>query len=171
MPTSGLRRGVMPTKHPISPGRNLIEISKVMSIAVGSAKDTWSAPVYYLFSEGQFYFFSNPKARHIQMAKNHISAASIFRDDIDFKNLEGIQMSGTIQKSPKNIRSLAVAKRYCSRFKIIAPPPGISDKSNRSDILDFFVSKFHATLYSFEPECVYYMNNRKGFGSREKIEL
>ena len=174
MPFNGLRRGAMSTKYPICPGRTLIETSKVMSIAVGSDTDAWSAPVYYLFSEALFYFFSNPKARHIQMAKNRTSAASIFRDDIDFKNLEGIQMSGTIQKSPKNIRSLAVAKRYCSRFKIIASPQDRSDRSDRpdrSDILDFFASKFHATLYYFEPECVYYMDNRKGFGSREIIEL
>lgn len=167
MPFNGSRRGAMSTKHQICP-RNLLETSKVMSIAVGSDTHAWSAPVYYLFSEGRFYFFSNPKARHIQMAKNHISAASIFRDDIDFKNLEGIQMSGTIQKSPKNICSLTVAKRYCSRFKIIAAPGAIS---GISDILDFFTSKFHAALYYFEPECVYYLDNRKGFGSREKIEL
>jgi len=157
----------MPTKPEICP-RNLLETSKVMSIAVGGDGQTWSAPVYYLFSEGRFYFFSNPRARHIQMAKNSTSAASIFRDDIDFKNLEGIQMSGTIQKSPKDICSLAVAKRYCSRFKIIAPPKSISDIS---DILDFFASKFHAALYYFEPESVYYMDNRRGFGSREKIKL
>lgn len=159
----------MPTKPVISPWHRLIDTSKVMSIAVVSNGTAWSVPVYYLFDDKGFYFFSNPKARHIKLsenllaaASNDLSAASIFRDDADIKNLAGIQMSGTILKSPLNARSVLVAKRYCTHFKI---------SGNAVDILGFFASKFHASLYRFEPEMVYYMDNSKGFGSREEVDL
>lgn len=150
----------MPTKPLISPWRRLIDTSKVMSIAVGSDGTAWSAPVYYLFDDKGFYFFSNPKSRHIKLSKNGLAAVSIFRDDADIKNLAGIQMSGTILKAPLNVESVRVAKRYCTLFKI---------SGNAMDILGFFASKFHASLYCFEPEMVYYMDNSKGFGSREEV--
>ncbi len=133
-----------------------------MSLAVVNDGEAWSAPVYYLFAEARFYFFSNPKARHIQMAKNSTSAASIYQDDADIKKLAGIQMSGTIIESPLNAQSVLAAKKYCSLFKISV---------NVKDILAFFASKFHAHLYYFEPDTAYYMDNSKGFGSREQIEL
>lgn len=169
MPTAGSRRGVMQTEPILSPWRTLIDTSKVMSVAVGSNGKAWSAPVYYLFDDKKFYFFSNPKARHIRLSKKltaaepeGLSAASIFRDDADIKNLAGIQMSGNIVRSPLNARSVRVAKRYCRQFKI---------SGNAVDILGFFTSKFHASLYCFEPEIVYYMDNAKGFGSRQEVVL
>ncbi|MCP3940980.1 MAG: hypothetical protein GY710_05800 [Desulfobacteraceae bacterium] len=149
----------MPT---VCPWRRLIDTSKVMTIAVSNHGSAWSAPVYYLFVENRFYFFSNPKAQHIQMAKEGVSAGSIFQDDADMKNLVGIQMSGIILKSPLNAKSILVAKKYCSRFKIIA---------NAMDILGYFVLKFSASLYYFEPDIVYYMDNRDGFGSRKRVKL
>ncbi len=153
----------MPTKKPvISPWRRLIDTSKVMSIAVGNNGKAWSAPVYYLFDNKGFYFFSNPKSRHIKLSENGLSAASIFQDDANIKNLAGIQMSGVILKSPLNVRSVLVAKKYCAHFKI---------SGNDVDILGFFASKFHASLYCFEPQIVYYMDNSKGFGSREEVAL
>ena len=152
----------MPNKPTHSPWRRLIETSKVMSLAVGENGEAWSAPVYYLFTEPRFYFFSNPKARHIQMAKNGTSAASIYQDDADVKKLAGIQMSGTIVKSPLNAHSILTAKTYCLHFKISA---------NVKDILAFIASKFHADLYYFEPEVAYFMDNSNGFGSRKRVEL
>jgi len=152
----------MSSKLVISPWRRLIDTSKVMSIAVGSNGTAWSSPVYYLFDDKGFYFFSNPESRHIKLSKNGLASASIFRDDADMKKLAGIQMSGTILNSPLNARSVRVAKKYCAHFKI---------SENVMDILGFFASKFHASLYCFEPEMVYYMDNSKGFGSREKVAL
>lgn len=96
------------------------------------------------------------------MAKKSIIGGSIFYDDADVKNIAGIQMSGMIHKAPLNAGSISVAKKYCSQFKINA---------NTMDILDFFASKFHARLYYFEPDIVYFMDNRKGFGSREEVKL
>lgn len=157
--------------------QELIENSKVMTIATCDNEGPWSAPVYYLFtghlstshlstghlSTGHwFYFFSNPDARHIKMAKNQLSSVSIFQDDPCFRNLQGIQMSGKIKKASLNAKSITVAKKYCRRFKI---------KANDVGILDFFSLKFHASLYRFEPDIIYYMDNTRGLGNRERIKL
>ncbi|MBU3954314.1 MAG: pyridoxamine 5'-phosphate oxidase family protein [Proteobacteria bacterium] len=152
----------MPSKSIMSDWQCLIDTSKVMSIAVADKGQVWSAPVYYLFTDKLFYFFSNPKARHIQLAENTMAAASIFQDHADFNKLAGIQMAGTIVKSPLNAGSMAVAKHYCSHFKIM---------DNTRDVLGFFASKFNAALFCFQADAVYYMDNSKGFGSREIVQL
>ena len=132
-----------------------------MTIATCDSEGPWSAPVYYLFTGHWFYFFSNQDARHIKKAKNQVSSASIFRDDPCFSNLQGIQMSGYIQKASLDAKALAIAKKYCTRFKI---------KVDDLGILDFFSLKFHASLYRFEPDIIYYMDNTRGFGNRERIK-
>jgi len=142
--------------------QELIENSKVMIVATCDSDGPWSAPVYYVFKDHGFYFFSNPDARHIKMSENQVSSASIFRDDPCFSNLQGIQMSGNIQKASLDAKALAIAKKYCRRFKIQAKDVGI---------LDFFSLKFHASLYRFEPDIIYYMDNTRGFGNRERITL
>ena len=142
--------------------QELIETSKVMSLATWDRDGPWSAPVYYVYSDPWFYFFSNPDARHIKGIENQESSVSIFRDDPCFSNLQGIQMSGKIQKASLDTKSIAVAKKYCSRFKI---------KARDAGILDFFLLKFHASLYRFEPDIVYYMDNTRGFGNRKRVKL
>lgn len=152
----------MPNNPDIPSWQRLVSTSKVMSLATCGIEGAWSAPVYYLFAHRKFYFFSNPEARHIQMGQDQRTGASIFLDHPDITRLQGIQMSGIIRKCPLDARSLGVATTYCTQFNI---------KGGAGNILEFFALKFHASLFFFQPDRVYYMDNRKGFGSREEIQL
>ncbi len=71
-------------------------------------------------------------------------------------------MSGTIQSQKPGIQAATAAGAYARRFGI--PVPG-------ADFLAFFQNAFHARLYAFLPDQVYHMDNRKGFGNREIIQL
>ncbi len=143
-----------------------------MTLCVGDRreKEPWAAPVYYLYvppdvSPGEshgFYFFSNPDSRHISKGLGHLCAAAIFKDDPLPKNLEGVQMSGTVKKCPADPGSAKIALRYAKRFEIT---------SSTEKILSYFKTKFHARLYCFIPDSMYYMDNKAGFGTREKIDL
>jgi uncharacterized protein YhbP (UPF0306 family) len=144
--------------------QELIETSNVMNIAICDCNGPWSAPVYYVLLGQNFYFFSNPDARHIKMAENQLSSAAIYKDDPCINNLQGVQMSGKTQKASLGAKSISVAKKYCNRFKI-------KIKVKDLDILDFFSLKVHASLYRFEPDLIYYMDNKQGFGHRERIKL
>ena len=79
---------------------NLASIMRVLTLATSMEQETWTAPVYYVFLNKQFYFFSNPDSRHIKEIYNsavskNLIVTSIFLDD---KNIKGLKMQGEIVK-------------------------------------------------------------------------
>ncbi|MCK5311716.1 MAG: hypothetical protein KAJ62_06380 [Desulfobacteraceae bacterium] len=145
----------------------LASMMRVLTLATYLKQETWAAPVYYVFSNRNFYFFSNPDSRHIKEAlysqgsENKV-AASVFSDDTDFKNIKGLQMQGKIVKVENKKDAVLRAMEYINKYKI---------NYKKEDILEFFRKKYKARLYQFFPETVYYMDNSQKFGSREKLEL
>jgi hypothetical protein len=152
----------MPSSQPKKRFQELIDAVWTMTLATSGETGPWSAPVYYLYREKRFYFFSSPASRHILEGDGRPCAASIFRVHECVDHLEGIQMNGTVQSQKPGIRSAGAAGAYARRFGI--PVPG-------SDFLAFFQNAFHARLYAFLPDQVYHMDNGKGFGNREMIHL
>jgi uncharacterized protein len=141
---------------------DLISHVRVMTLATAKESRPWSAPVYYLFTDKKFYFFSSPDSRHIRDGNNQACSASIFRTHDMVENLEGLQMGGHILEPGSKRQAAAAALAYARQF-------GISVSG--TDIPGFFETVFHARLYMFEPDLVCYMDNRKGFGSRERMVL
>lgn len=152
----------MPSSQPKKHFQELIDTVWTMTLATSGETGPWSAPVYYLFKDNRFYFFSSPGSRHIQDGDGCLCAASIFRVHTQIDHLEGIQMSGTIQHQKPGIRSVSASAAYARRFSITVPG---------TDFLTFFQNAFHARLYAFLPDQVYHMDNRKGFGNREIVCL
>lgn len=152
----------MPSSQPKKQFQELIDTVWTMTLATSGETGPWSAPVYYLFRDNRFYFFSSPGSRHIQDGDGHLCAASIFRVHDRVDHLEGIQMSGTIQSQKPGIRPASAAAAYARRFSITV---------SGTDFLTFFQNAFHARLYAFLPDQVYHMDNRKGFGNREIVCL
>jgi uncharacterized protein YhbP (UPF0306 family) len=133
-----------------------------MTLATSADNYPWTAPVYYFYRDRAFYFFSSPEARHICDGKDRQCAASIFRTHDCVENLEGLQMSGLVLEQGAGPQAVAVAGAYARQFSI---------SFAGSDILGFFTKAFHARLYKFVPDLVYHMDNRRGFGFREPIDL
>jgi len=152
----------MPSSRPRERVLELIEDVWTMTLATFGEHGPWSAPVYYLFRDQRFYFFSSPSSRHIQDGLDRPGAASVFRVHERADRLEGLQMNGTIQRQTPGIRSATAAAAYARRFGITVSGP---------DCLNFFQTAFHARMYAFLPGQVYHMDNRRGFGSRERVVL
>ncbi len=130
----------------------------------------WSAPVYFVYRAGGFYFFSNPNARHVVQGTGRYVSASLFYDDPDPLRIEGLQMSGRIEDCAKNGTSKTTwgkdatfaALAYALRF-------GISWEG--TCLRQFFKLRYHAGLFRFVPETAWYMNNQKGMGHRTHVQL
>lgn len=141
----------------------LIREQHVMTLGTSSSDGTWSAPVYYLYENKSFYFFSNPNSRHIREAfeSDGHCAVSIFEDSDRFDQIKGLQMTGKIIKADKT-SAIRTAILYAKRFKI---------NPNSKDCLAFIQQKFRASFYRFVPEKLLYMDNSVGFGTRKEINL
>lgn len=132
-----------------------------------SGEGPWAAPVYYLFRNGAFVFFSSPNSRHIVDAiASGSCAAAIFRDADDWRDIEGLQMEGSIREITGEADALGAFDAYVARFPTVR-----SFFEDGAFDLATFCAKFRARMYAFAPSRVFYLNNRAGFGARVEIEL
>lgn len=146
---------------------NLLKSLKVMTIATVWDHGVWSAPVYYLYMDRAFYFFSSTSSRHIMGATSSPLkvAASIFQDDASFRNIKGVQMRGGVKIVADKKQALAGAVAYAEKFGIHG-----SAMSPR-DTLSFLKQHYRASFYKFVPVEVIYMDNTVRIGFKEEIIL
>lgn len=146
---------------------DLIKEQTTLTLATARGDVPWSAPVYYVFSKGSFYFFSSANSRHIKEALSSGSAAaSIFAPADSWQAIRGIQMSGRIHTQKKGPSSLSIVAGYLKKY------PFTSDffPTGSRVSLDLFKNVFNADLYRFAPSEIHYLDNELGFGSRKKIK-
>lgn len=164
----------------------LLDSLKVMTIATPLENGVWSAPVYYLYKNRAFWFFSSPDSRHITGAKPSpnftispkntdspeiMVAASIFMDNHDFNKIKGIQMRGKIEQIVR-MENMVEALAYIRKFGIPFKESKGSDSSTETiDPLTFIQKHYRAKFYRFIPTEMIYMDNSIYIGFKQKIKL
>jgi len=146
----------------------LINETRVMTLAVSDNDIPWSSPVYFVFHDKQFYFFSNENSRHIQSAKNlKVISASIFHDSDLIDQIFGFQMSGKLEIVTKMALYLLIVKKYVSKFNFLEQIFGAQILENKQ----FFLEKFKSRLYCFYPEQIFLSDNSRTTEKRSRIDL
>jgi uncharacterized protein YhbP (UPF0306 family) len=143
----------------------LIDRQKTLVLATSDQNHPWAAPVYYVHVRPAFYFFSSTRSKHIEQAlANNANSAALFSDADQWQQIEGIQMVGRIKVVRKKMELLRVTTHYLKKFPMAKSL--LAGKENAE-------KRFSATvsLYAFQPERVYYMNNRTGLGTRIELSL
>jgi uncharacterized protein len=145
----------------------LVQSESALTLATAGDSGPWSAPVYYVCLNGRFYFFSSPQSRHIRHATDSgKAAASLFRQVDSWQTIRGIQMSGTVERIDSMASSIKPIAIYLKRFPFVRE----FFADNTAPDLDAFFSRFQARLYAFTPTAVDYIDNRFGFGTRQRID-
>jgi uncharacterized protein YhbP (UPF0306 family) len=148
--------------------KHLIHETRVMTLAVSENDIPWSSPVYFVFHDNKFYFFSNENSRHIRYAKDaKIVSASIFQDSDRMENIFGFQMAGDLKKISKTDIYIKIVKKYVSKFSFLKQVFGPQIIENKS----FFLEKFKSQLYCFCPDTIFLSDNSKPTDKRSKIDL
>lgn len=151
-------------KHTIA---GLLNKTKVMTLAVSKNGMPWSSPVYFLFHDKEFYFFSNDISRHIQYAKDKKPvSASIFHESDRIDQIFGIQMSGTMEIVSKTTLYLLIVKKYIDKFNFLKKTFGLQIIENK----DFFLEKFKSRLYCFHPDKIFLSDNSRTSNKRSEIK-
>lgn len=140
-----------------------------MTIASSDNYLPWAAPVYYIYKQAEFYFFSKASSRHIKnTAKSNKAAASIHFNSYGWKDIKGLQMEGTIQAAGINPKSASALNSYIKKFNFTDE---IKKSSTPLKDLVSFESAFKVNFYKFIPATVYYLDNSIRFGLREIVVL
>ena len=146
---------------------HLIHTTRVMTLAVAKEGIPWSSPVYFVFQDAGFYFFSNEKSKHILHALDGQKvAASIFHDSDHMDRIFGFQMAGRVDEVSKQIQYLKVVKQYVTKFGFLKKAFGRQILENSS----FFLEKFKSKLYCFTPERICLSDNAKSSEKREELD-
>jgi uncharacterized protein YhbP (UPF0306 family) len=144
----------------------LIQTQKTLVLATADP-EPWPAPVYYEYQKQRFFFFSGADSRHVTAAfSSGRCSGAVFKDSDDWREIEGLQMEGSLEKVRFGVEANRVFAAYVKRFPTV--------KSFFVEaVFDFaqFAQRFNARLYAFAPKRVFYVNNQIGFGKRREIEL
>lgn len=143
----------------------------VMTIASCDQNVPWAAAVFYASDEFDLYFFSNPKSRHgLNMAANSIVSAAIHEDYSDWRAIRGIQLEGRAER----LRSLKLQAHfwevYLKKFPFVKQFFSLGGQAG--SIADILKGKLAGVrLYRIVPHAVYFIDNSKGFGHRDRLDL
>jgi hypothetical protein len=148
--------------------RDLIDQQSTMALATARGDEAWTAPVYYVYSDRAFWFFSAPDSRHIQEARESGGASAAVYPFVDsWREIRGIQMSGRVVKAKPGLRALKAVRAYVDKYPFTRE---FFDPGEEPD-LEGFGKRFRVRFYRFEPGPVYYSDNRIRFGFRERVHL
>jgi uncharacterized protein len=146
----------------------LITQVTTMTLSTALRDGPWAAPVYYASRGFVFYFFSDPDSRHIREAtESGRAAAAIYPQVSSWKEIRGIQMSGSLNALHPGLEALKAVRAYLQKFPFTRE---FFDPTQKID-LEAFAGRFKVRLYVFKPALLYYMDNRIRFGFRESIPL
>jgi hypothetical protein len=143
-----------------------LQSHNTMTLATCSGDVPWAATVFYASDELQLYFFSSPDARHsLNLAANARVAATIQEDYKDWRAIKGIQLEGKVMLLDGMIekaKAMAVyARKYADVIKLFTDPAsGI-----------FYKAFLKVKFYRVVPERIFFIDNERGFGNRQELDL
>lgn len=117
-----------------------------------------STPLFYIAGDDlRLYWFSSSASAHSKnLKRNPAAAASIYRPKVNWKEIRGLQMEGTVATVKDRALRKAISAAYGERFHLGAI---------------FRTAIAHSSLYVFRPEWVRYIDNSKRFGSKFELTL
>ena len=148
-----------------------LQTHNVMTIASCHQNVPWAAAVFYASDGFDLYFLSSPKSRHgTNMAANATVSAAIHEDYRDWREIRGIQLEGRAER----LRSLKLQARfwevYLKKFPFVKQFFSVGGQAG--SIADILTAKLAGVrLYRIVPHAVYFIDNSKGFGHRDRLDL
>lgn len=133
---------------------------QVMTLATVGDDGVWATAVFYANDGFDLYFLSAAHTRHAQnfLHQPHIAAA-IQEDYKDWPEIKGIQLEGDVEQLTGETRETAVAL-YHSRYPFLALAPSPVQSA---------LSK--ANWYRLRPTRLYFIDNSRGLGHRDEVEI
>jgi len=138
------------------------------SLATEMDRIPHAATVFYVNIGFDLYFLSSPSSRHGEnFTRNPMVSATINEDYSDWLSIKGIQLEGQVELIGGIIENIKLAKEYVSKYPdvtdfLLSPKklgPKVAQKISR------------VRFYRLISSVIYYIDNEKGFGSREKLVL
>lgn len=137
-----------------------LENHTVMTLATDGPEGLWAAAVFYAHDNFNLIFLSAGHTRHGQnLAANPQAAATIQENYDDWPQIQGIQLSGTVRLLDGKKREAAISM-YREKYPFIQTASLKIRRALQS-----------VNWYRLTPQQFYFIDNSKGFGHRDEVEL
>lgn len=134
----------------------------VLSLATRGPEGPWAASVFYVHIGWTLYFLSASASQHSQnLAETPRVAATINPDSSDWREIRGVQLDGTAALVAGDGERTAGLSAYRSKYPFLDQASGTS--------LEHALERVQ--LYRIVPSRVLFVDNSKGFGHREQVDI
>jgi len=152
----------MPPTLP-GPVADYLDRHHVMTLATCGADGPWAAAVFYASEGDTLYFLSSPSSRHcLNLAQDARCAATIQEDLDDWSKIKGVQLEGRATEV-RGAEELCARQRYGEKFPVVGrlatAPAAIVQALAK------------VRWYRLQAERMHFIDNSRGFGHREQIDL
>lgn len=133
---------------------------QVMTLATVGAEGVWATAVFYVNDGFDLYFLTAGHTRHgHNIGARAVIAAAIQEDYRDWDDIKGIQLEGEVVTLAGDERDTAV-NLYTQKYPFI---------TQADDTMQAALAKVN--WYRLRPKRLYFIDNRKGLGHRDEVEL
>ena len=135
----------------------------VMTLATRGPEGPWAAAVFYANRDFTLYFVSSPQSRHARdIAREPRVAAAIHEDYREWPAIQGIQLSGSVERLEGAARDAALAC-YREKFGFLNNPTAA--------LAPVLAALGRAACYRLTPSELFFIDNATGFGQRSPIAI
>ncbi len=140
--------------------RDYLEEHRVLTLATNGPLGLWAAAVFYASEDFLLYFLSAGHTRHAQnLRANPRVAATIQEDYDDWPEIKGIQLEGIVERLTGPERDAAIAV-FGSKYPFVGEAGGSVGAALK-----------RVEWYLLTPSRLYFIDNSRGFGHRDRIAL
>jgi uncharacterized protein YhbP (UPF0306 family) len=135
----------------------------VMTLATRGPAGPWAAAVFYANRDFTLYFLSSPDSRHARdLARDPRVAAAIHEDYRDWREIQGIQLSGRVERLEGTAREAALGC-YRAKFAFLDSPS--------AEMAPVLAALEKVACYQLTPSEAHFVDNPAGFGLRARVPL
>ena len=141
---------------------SFLDAHHVMSLATIGQDGPHAANLFYVRDGLALIWVSDPTSRHsIHIEARPDVAATVAPDFRDFQEIQGVQISGRARRMDDEPERASARERLQLRYPFLqtASDSGLRHAYNQ------------ARFYRLEPARVVLIDNRRGFGSKEVLDL
>ena len=146
-----------------------LEERNTLSLATTQADQPWAASVLFASDQAlNIYFVSDPKTHHGQdLGANTRVAGTVNGNCEGWSDIQGVQLTGHASQVPNPDRS-RVLTLYLDKFADVAQ----LIRQPRSDQDKLIGGRLATTpFYQLRPEWIRLIDNTRGFGFKQELEL
>ncbi len=141
-----------------------LDAHHVMSLATAGAEGPHAASLFYVRDGMSLAWVSDPGSRHSRdLAAEPRVAATVAPDYTDYAAIRGVQIAGTAEAVPDLAARARLLALFTRRFSFLTRPDAAA-----AMVLKAFSG---ATLYRLTPVRMVLIDNTRGFGHKETLEL